>query len=375
LEIHVVKGGDAQRGTGTGWTSWSADGCRAWGLFIASAPQARYDRRTEAPPAEPMPPELLAAHYRLVTKAIADGRLVPFLGAGVNLCGRPAGESWQRGRYLPSGAELAEYLAETYGYPASETRDLVRVSQYVAVMTGSGPLYEELRGLFQADYLPTALHELLARLPKLLRDKRYPARACHQLIVTTNYDDTLERAFQAAGEAFDLVSYVAEGEWRGRFLHLPPAGEARVIERPNEYRGLSLDERPVILKIHGAIDRANPERDSFVITEDHYIDYLTRTELSSLVPVQLAAHLRKSHFLFLGYGLRDWNLRVILHRIWGAQKLTYKSWAIQFDPTPMDKEFWQKRDVEILAMRLEDYLGGLATQLETLPPPGPPPAE
>ncbi len=77
------------------------------------------------------------------------------------------------------------------------------------------------------------------------------------------------------------------------------------------------------------MDRASPERDSFVITEDHYIDYLTRTDISNLLPVTLAAKLRKSHFLFLGYSLRDWNLRVILHRIWGEQKLTYKSWAIQ----------------------------------------------
>ena len=317
-----------------------------------------------------MPPEALAAHYRLVTKAIAEGRLVPFLGAGVNLCGRPSGERWQRGRYLPSGSELADYLAETYGYPASEARDLVRVSQYVAVMTGSGPLYEELHGLFQSDYVPTALHVLLAGLPKLARDKGYAPRVSHQLIVTTNYDDTLERAFRAAGEPFDLVSYVAEGEWRGKFLHTPPDQEPRVIERPNEYLGLSLDTRSVILKIHGAIDRANPERDSFVITEDHYIDYLTRTELSSLVPVQLAAHLRKSHFLFLGYSLRDWNLRVILHRIWGAQKLSYKSWAIQSDPTPMDKEFWQKRDVEILSMRLEDYVNGVTEQLAAMPAVG-----
>ena len=32
------------------------------------------------------------------------------------------------------------------------------------------------------------------------------------------------------------------------------------------------------MKIHGAVDRAEPDRDSYVITEDHYIDYLTKTE-------------------------------------------------------------------------------------------------
>ena len=141
-----------------------------------------------------------------------------------------------------------------------------------------------------------------------------------------------------------------------------------MIDIPNQYLDLSLDNRTVILKIHGAIDRLDSEHDSFVITEDHYIDFLTRTDISNLLPITLAVELRKSHFLFLGYGLRDWNLRVILHRIWGEQKLKYKSWAVQLNPDPLDKEFWQKRDVEIFNVQLEEYVGALATRLQELPP-------
>jgi hypothetical protein len=186
--------------------------------------------------------------------------------------------------------------------------------------------------------------------------------------VTTNYDDILERAFQQAQEPFDLVVYVAEGQGRGKFLHRPPEGEASLIEKPNEYLGISLDRRTVILKLHGAVDRANAESDSYVITEDHYIDYLTRTDISNLVPVTLAAKLKRSNFLFLGYSLRDWNLRVILHRIWGEQKLTYKSWAIQLHPEPIEREFWHKRDVDILAVSLEDYVAALRERVQALPP-------
>jgi hypothetical protein len=313
-------------------------------------------------------PDSLDAHYKMVVKAITDGRVVPFFGAGVNLCGRPAETAWQLGQYLPSGGELAEHLAKEYGYPPSEVQDLVRVSQYVAVVVGSGPLYEELHSLLDADYRPTPLHQFFATLPAVLRQKGYPHPG--QLIVTTNYDDLMERAFQDAGQPFDLVSYMAEGEERGKFLHWPSEGEARLIEKPNEYRGLSLDQRPVILKIHGAVDRATGERDSYVITEDHYIDYLTRTDISNLVPVTLAAKLRRSHFLFLGYSLRDWNLRVILHRIWGEQKLTWKSWAIQLNPHPIDIEFWRKRDVDIFDVRLEEYMTALSERVQALPPVG-----
>ena len=278
-------------------------------------------------------PDSLDVHYNIVIKGITDGRVVPFLGAGVNLCGRPEGLAWSRrqSEHLPSGSELAEHLAREFYYPQDETQDLVRVAQYAAVITGLGPLYEELHSLFDADYPPTPVHQFFATLPAILRNKGYPHP--YQLIVTTNYDDVLERAFQAADEPFDRVSYIAEGEDRGKFLHWLPDGEARLVERPNEYRGLLLDQRSVIVNIHGAIDRAAPERDSFVITEDHYIDYLTRTDISNLIPVTLAARLRRSHFLFLGYSLRDWNLRVILHRIWGEQKLSWKSW--RFNSTPI----------------------------------------
>ena len=310
----------------------------------------------------------LDTHYNTIVNAITNGRVVLFFGAGINLCGRPEDTAWQRGQYLPSGGELAEYLANEFDYPPGEMKELVRVSQYVAVMIGSGPLYEELHSLFDADYQPTPLHRFFAALPGLLREQGYSRP--NQLIVTTNYDDLMERAFQDEGEPFDLVSYVAEGQQRGLFLHWPPDGEARLIEKPNEYRGLSLDQRPVILKIHGAVDRATGEKDSYVITEDHYIDYLTRTDISNLVPVTLAAKLRRSHFLFLGYSLRDWNLRVILHRIWGAQKLSWRSWAIQLDPQPVDREFWRKRDVDIHDVRLEEYVATLRERMRTLPHAG-----
>ena len=308
----------------------------------------------------------LESHYRTLANALVAGRVVPFLGAGVNLCGRPSGAVWdpERKSFLPSAGELAGHLASSFGCPSSESLDLLRVTQYIAVTNGYGPLYEELHRLFDGDYPATGLHKFFASLPAMLRAQCQPPR--YQLIVTTNYDDMLERAFQEAQEPYDLVTYVVEGEHRGKFMHRSSTGETILIERPNEYRPLSLSERSVILKLHGAVDRANSEWDSFVITEDHYIDYLTRTDLSNLVPATLAAKLRRSHFLFLGYSLRDWNLRVIFHRIWGEQKLSFNSWAIQLNPSELDQKFWRKRDVEILNVQLEQYVHDLHERLSLL---------
>jgi hypothetical protein len=316
--------------------------------------------------------EALDAHYRQVAKAVLDGRVVPLLGAGVNLCGRPVNGPWQSGgRFLPSGAELAEHLAASFDYPESG-RDLVRVSQYVSVVLGDAPLYDELHDVFAAEYEPTPLHRFLASLPAATHRQDSPPRDAYQLIVTTNWDDALERAFEEAHEDYDLVSYIADGEHRGKFLHRGPGAESIVVERPNEYGALSLERRSVILKVHGAVDRVDRDRDSYVITEDNYIDYLTRTDLSALVPVTLAAKLRQSHILFLGYSMRDWNLRAIFHRIWQERTRGYKSWAIQLDPEPMEQAFWQRRGVDILNVELAEYVGALDRAVQAVGDPAPP---
>ncbi|MCC7164190.1 MAG: SIR2 family protein [Anaerolineae bacterium] len=312
-------------------------------------------------------------HFETVVRSLSENRVVPFLGASVNLVGRPTDKPWQFGQsdFLPIGAELSEHLARTFDYPSNEPRDLVRVSQFAAVKAGIGPLYDELRKVFKMEYPPTPLHMFFAALPRLLRERGYPPEL---LIVTTNFDDALTRAFRAMNEPVDLVTYIAEGEARGKFLHTAPDGKARPIDKPNKYLGLAPEERTIILKIHGVVDRQNRARDSYVITEDHYIDYLAHKDIAQQLPAQLLERMSWSHFLFLGYSLRDWNLRVILHRIWGEQKFKYKAWAVSETnlmaekPQPLEQEFWRLRDVDIIKMPLDDYIEGLQERVENLEP-------
>ena len=338
----------------------------------------------------------LDTHYSTLIKAITDGRVVPFLGAGVNLCDRPPETNWKLGEFLPSGRELSLHLAECFTYQSAqvsercpackseinlaeekEKQDLVRVSQYVALNAGTGPLYDELHNIFSAKYPPTSLHQFFARLPNELRLRGYPRTdnpfRRRLVIITTNYDDLLESAFRQAGEPFHVISYMADTDkpdQRGKCWHWAPESEPKLIESSNDYPGLSQDNYPVVVKIHGAVDRSNMDYDSYVITEDHYIDYLTRADISNLLPVPLPAILKRSNFLFLGYSLRDWNLRVILHLIWREQKLNYESWAIQANPQRLDQKFWAKRGVEILDAPLKDYIAALKQRLQSLPIPG-----
>jgi hypothetical protein len=318
----------------------------------------------ERAPGSRTSPAELEYHLQSVARAMLRGRVVPFVGAGANVLARPEGTGWERGHNLPTGAELADYLAAQYSYPIGEVRDLPRVAQYVALTTGTGILYDELHSILDADVPTTTLHSFLARLPRQLAGIGPTSRS--QLILTANYDDALERAFDEADEPYDVLFYAAAGENVGYFWHRAPGEEPRPVDRPSEYGGLSLDARTVIVKLHGSVDRDDERLDSYVVTEDDFVDYVARSDLSASLPAVLMAPLLRSSFLFLGYTLRDWTLRTILHRIWGEQRLRTKSWAVLRDPSPVDQSFWQARGIDVVDVWLDEYVESLQRVLASI---------
>jgi DNA-binding SARP family transcriptional activator len=271
-------------------------------------------------------------HFEEVADAVLAGRLVPVLGADVG--------------------SLAAELARRFEYP-EQIDSLTRVAQFVALTKGPGRLYEELRALLGAPVAPTSVHRFFAALPRVLRERGLP----HQLLVTTSYDLALEQALLDAGEELDVVSYLATGRDRGRFCHRDPSGATHVIEQPNLYVAeLSLERRTVVLKLHGGID---PTHESFVVTEDDYIGYLARRDVGAALPVALAAKLRRSHFLFLGYHVGEWSLRLVLDRISDGEPLAYRSWAVLPELRPLEQQFWRARDVDLLEQPLDEYVDAL----------------
>src|SRR6266850_1745158 len=122
--------------------------------------------------------------YPFILDKLNTGRVIPFLGAGASLGGRKSGESWKKGvrTFLPTAGELAGHLADTTRFPSGESRDLTKVAQYYSAVGGRQALNEELHNIFNCDYQITSLHTFLAGVPAPL------------LIVTTNYDDLIERA-------------------------------------------------------------------------------------------------------------------------------------------------------------------------------------
>jgi DNA-binding SARP family transcriptional activator len=281
------------------------------------------------------PQPQLEDHYGEIVRAALGGRLVIVLGPGAWALAPPRSDQAP----LPSPDEVAAYLAECFEYPGEGNHDLARVSQYVALMKGLGPLYDELHELYDHDYEPAPVERELAAFAAALRGRGSPS----PLIVTADFDHALERAFAEADEEFDTVCYIGSGRHAGKFLHVAADGVVALVDVPNTYVDLVPERRTVILKIHGQVDRS-PDRawESFV------------------VPVGLVSKLRRSHFLFLGYPLRVWHVRVLLHRLWGRERVNYRSWAIQARPNAIEREGWRERGIDVFDLDPGEFVHRLS---------------
>jgi DNA-binding SARP family transcriptional activator len=295
-------------------------------------------------------------HLEAVAKAFAAGRLVIMLGPGINTASTPP----ENGGATPK-RDLTARLAEAFGCPEEYAAQLTKVAQYAAITRGVGPLYDELHALLDGEHVPGAVHRFLAELPAIGREQGLP----QPIIVTTNYDRALEQAFADAGEPIDVVTYMSIGRDRGRFVHRSSEGDLHVITTPNAYADVPVDVRPVLLKIHGEVD-LEPARDaeSFVVSEDDYIAYLAETGISGVLPVTLAARLRRSHFLFLGYRLVDWSFRVFLHRLWPDEQPAYRSWAVEAGCGALEQDFWRRRAIELVDLSLDDEVDRLRARVQ-----------
>ncbi len=296
--------------------------------------------------------------YGVIWNRLKSGMVVPFLGAGASFVARPPDAEWKldAAGFLPSGRELSNLLAVETSFPSDLPRDrddLAKVSSYYADVSGRRTLKDRLREVFAREYPRGNLHDFLAAVPAPM------------VIVVTNYDTLVEQAFRAAGKPYDLVIYPADRkDIANAVLWWPHNTPEPQVKAPNEL-DIDLAKTTVIYKMHGTIHPDASKWDNFVITEEDYVEFLSRMTANTAVPSIFYEHFRERSFLFLGYSLTDWNLRVILKNL--SKYLSKRaaegddevlpSWSIQFKPSELERRLWQKRNINIFDMTIDDFIG------------------
>jgi hypothetical protein len=230
----------------------------------------------------------------------------PFLGAGA--CSRQ----------IPIGTKLADEWARTCRYPMSDSSDLPRVSQYIAIQEGDMEpklrFAELCRSAQNPDYNgPNEIHSVLADLP------------C-KVYITTNYDDFIVEALRkpprnrkCRHELCQWNGYVEEN-WQSVFK-----------EDPTYVPSV---EDALVYHLHGC--HQMPQ--SLVLTEDDYLDFLVRMSRdTTILPAAVKKALAGTSLLFVGYSLSDWTFRVLFRALMSSLggSLGMTSVAVQLSPSPV----------------------------------------
>jgi hypothetical protein len=304
--------------------------------------------------ASPLPP------WSDIALRFATGQVVPFIGPGVLACGRGTNAAWDPSapKFLPSGEELSRVLASEAHLPSEAAGEhLAEIASFYEAYASRGSLRERLRKIFGSHAITEAaippLYTLLAGTGPTL-------------IVTTNYDTLLERAFHAIGRPYDLVVYPAElKEYANAVLWWPHDASAPKRSTSNDLR-VALDRTTVIFKMHGTIQPENDRWDGTVITEADYVEFLSRLGDKSAIPAVLLERMRDRSLLFLGFTVRDWSSRMTLRNL--KRRTTtngeeIRSWAIASAFSELELLIWRMQSVYPFEMDLDEFARELRDKL------------
>lgn len=276
--------------------------------------QARRDLGL-APP-DPLEPSAFAP----LLDALRQRRCVLFVGAGASA-----------GAGLPSWKALMEHLATDLGVPftGQDSHDFyLDLAQWYVEEKGREALGRAVGRLFDdAGARPTLAHYLLTSLPV-------------RVILTTNYDDLLERALVALRRHPTTV--VAQAD----VVH---------TSRPD---GVS------VVKLHGDAVR----EEGIVLTRDDYDAFFRRRPATALL---LEGLLLNQTFLFVGYSLRDPNFRQVYSRIadmlQGAKREAFALAVDVSNPTTaLAARQWKQKGLRLLVMPGESMAERVGASLRFL---------
>jgi hypothetical protein len=236
-----------------------------------------------------------------------------FIGEGVN-----RGMPNERG--LPLSATLAEELRRRCDYPAGDPLTLPHVAYFYERRFNRNPLISFLRErLWDHTLVPLHAHQLIVNLPV-------------SVIVTTTYDDMLERAHQEAG-----VPYVA------------------VVS--NQDVPYTDRQKRMLIWLLGRLDR--PE--SLVLNEPQQVAFLQdQRSLSDVLRAKLAEHT----WLILGFDLSQTWFRTFYASV--MHKLDFhgrRAYLCGESPSGYIIEWCRDHNVEILTPDVITFLRELSRVL------------
>ncbi len=273
-----------------------------------------------------------------LVEQVKKGECILFLGASVH-APPPKDSKYDYPEELRplQHNKIAKKLAEACDFkkvlPNESELDLQRVSLCYQLTKGFGrsKLVNFLQKHVQEGKKSSPALEMLAAMP-------------FRIVITTNYD----RLFEQALTKHDKDPH--------KFVYEPEPSENRATP---DLKTEPTKERPMLFKMHGDLDN----RESIVVTDEDYINFVQRmSDKGNLHPVPhtIQYRMRKWPILFIGYSLRDYNLRLLFRTLrWKIDPANFpESFSIDYRPDPLILQVWQneRRFVTFLTENLWTFV-------------------
>lgn len=246
-------------------------------------------------------PELLRRRYQ-------EGKVIPFVGAGVSMSLSRTGPSW---------SELVERAALDLGFATPELArvrgtDLQILEYYKHKHSGQiAKITNWLVKRMNIDDSTISESPVLSELAMLDRCRCF---------YTTNYDDYLERALKLRGRS------------------------VRVVAVESEMGGAAVSAE--VVKFHGDWDHPS----KIVLTES---DYEARLRLEDPLDLRLRADLLGRTLLFVGYSFRDPNVSYLFRLFTDGRALDgglsgARAYIVVADPSDFEYTLFSSRGIEVI---------------------------
>lgn len=191
-------------------------------------------------------------HFKTIRKAIENNKLALFVGSAVSFDSN-----------LPSWGELISLMKRALELP--RTDDYLKIAEHYYLQYGRNTYYSKIKDFFPSGSQPNLLHELLLTLKP-------------QHIITTNWDDLLEKSISNNGELYFTVA--------------------------DDHELASSPSSQLLVKMHGDLIHRN-----IVFKESDYLAYSDKFPLiENFIKSLFSTHV----VIFVGYSISDYNLNQIL---------------------------------------------------------------
>ncbi len=253
--------------------------------------------------------------WDVLLHSIERGNCIPLLGPDLSLT--PDRET-RRNLAIELSHELAEILLEEKRMSVPNPNNLSLVAQIFQNQLSRDDLEMEAERFYDRHQEALAgcqdpTFESLAAMP-------------FSLFVTSRHDATLEYFLHKLGKQPTIGSYQFNGDRRDILGYLGTV------------------EKPLICQLYGSFDAP----DSLVITMNDQLEFLRAVVAECpRLPADLTNFISDKNFLFLGFGLGNYHLRVLLH-VLDVCKST-KSFAVENTPvTEEQSDFAEKFNESVL---------------------------